>query len=78
MPVKKDSQEARIANFFTYYSDLRLTPPEVKNAVGFNCPLTSVRRALTQLTSKGVLRKTNETAEGLFGTTNHKWGLATR
>jgi len=77
MPVNKESQEAKIANFFTYYSfNSRLTPPEVKTMVGLNCPLTSVRRALTQLTAKGVLRKTNETGEGLFGTTNRKWSLA--
>jgi len=73
----KDTQESKILNFFTFYRDASLTPPEVRDAVGLTCPLTSVRRALTVLTAKGKLRKTRDTGEGIFGTANHKWSLPT-
>jgi len=70
-----DSQEQKILNFFNYNRDAVLTPPQVKDAVGLTCPLTSVRRALTVLTEKGKLKKTRETGDGIFGQPNHKWSL---
>lgn len=77
MPVNKETQESRILNFFTFNRDASLTPPQVKTVVGLSCPLTSVRRALTELTAKGKLRKNIDKGDGLFGTPNHKWSLPT-
>jgi hypothetical protein len=71
----RETQESKILNFFTFNRDAVLTPPQVKDAVGLTCPLTSVRRALTVLTASGKLTKTTEKGDGLFGTANHKWSL---
>ena len=38
-------------------------------------PITSIRRAITDLTSKGVLRKTSVTAMGEYGKVEHCWVL---
>ncbi len=53
------------------------SPSEVLNAV-FNgsVPITSVRRSMTDLSNAGVLKKTNETVDGIYGRPEHKWTLA--
>jgi len=39
-------------------------------------PLTSIRRALTNLTTRGLLEKRAETITGLYGRREHLWTLA--
>ena len=36
-------------------------------------PLTSIRRAITVLTGKGVLQKTNEQTPGAYGKSEYVW-----
>lgn len=40
-------------------------------------PITSIRRAITDLTKLGVLEKTNERREGEYGQLNYCWKLRT-
>jgi predicted nucleic acid-binding protein len=40
-----------------------------------NTPITSIRRAITDLTAKGILRKTSVTAMGEYGKVEHCWVL---
>jgi DNA replication protein DnaD len=38
-----------------------------------NTPLTSIRRAISNLTKRGLLRKTNVKVQGLYGRTETLW-----
>lgn len=40
-----------------------------------NTPLTSIRRALTNLTNSGKLEKTETQVPGIYGQSEHKWRL---
>ena len=53
-----------------------LTPFEVHELSGLNCPITSVRRSITVLTNQGLLEQTNITKEGLYGKKNYTWKIA--
>lgn len=44
---------------------------------GKNVPLTSIRRAMTDLTEKNKLRKTSVMKEGMYGKDEHCWCLRT-
>jgi hypothetical protein len=39
------------------------------------CPITSIRRSLTDMTTDGLLFKSDERALGLYGKDNFKWGV---
>ena len=52
----------------------RHTPPEVLAGLGVNWPLTSVRRALTDLTAAFELRHwRGDRREGIYGSLNSTW-----
>lgn len=74
-----DSQEARIlawlANAFTAKN---YTPSEVLRFCFHNAvPLTSVRRALTNLCNDRQLVKTRERRDGPYGRPEYAWRLST-
>jgi hypothetical protein len=64
--VLKVFQEGRYKDF---------TPPEISLALGQQYPLTSIRRAITNLTSEGQLRKTEIKRTGIYGAQNNTWIL---
>lgn len=49
------------------------TPAQIHILLGQRFPLTSVRRAISQLTELKRLVKTNEMRPGLYGDNNHCW-----
>lgn len=61
--------------FFVARPDGAWSPEQVHRAVMPRAPLTSARRAITNLTAKGLLEKTDERASGLFGRPVHLWRL---
>ncbi len=73
------SQEAKIMRCFKYYEGkyprLRFSPSMVLKMSGLNCPITSIRRAMTNLSNEGRLVKTNEKIKGLYGKLEHLWSL---
>lgn len=70
------TQEARVLEFFRERSHEAFTPFDVQKAVFYaNTPITSVRRAITNLTKAGKLFKTSDQKDGNYGTKNHKWQL---
>ena len=71
-----ETQEERAEAFFRAREGRRFTPFEVQDQVFPETPITSVRRAITNLTEAGVLRKTEETRPGRYGEPNHTWTLA--
>jgi DNA replication protein DnaD len=74
---KTETQEDKILEFFQEFPFLDLNPFDIQHRV-FNdsTPITSVRRALTDLSNKGKLIKTNRVVNGIYGKNNHTWKLA--
>jgi hypothetical protein len=71
------NQEERIMFLFRTY-DQKMTPSEVFKKwqlVWPVIPLTSVRRALTNLTKRGELEMTDELVTGVYGALEHYWKL---
>lgn len=56
-------------------ADVVLTPFEVLNLSGLNVPITSIRRAMTDLTKAGILEKTPIMKSGPYGKPSHSWAL---
>jgi len=71
---KAASQEMRILQFFEQHKGMRFTPFDVHRALYYaNTPVTSIRRAITNLTREGKLVKTTDYEKGVYGNKNHKW-----
>ena len=79
--LKAKSQEERILLIFKDRAKnrvYRLTPFQVQNIYNnfFRAtPITSIRRAMTNLTTKGLLVKTDEMSYGEYGKKNFTWTL---
>lgn len=75
------SQEQRILTFFEteayIHPDRRscFTPENIRTILEPMPPLTSIRRALTNLTIEGFLEKTDTMAVGQYGKMIHTWRL---
>jgi hypothetical protein len=77
--VNAQRQEDRVLQFFRDWPGKDFTPAEVFEAgVCGSAPITSVRRALTNLTSKGLLVRCNSQRVGLYGKQNYAWRLVHR
>ena len=66
------NQEEKIMVIFQQKKEL--TPSEVWEYL-MEYPLTSIRRAMTNLTDQGRLRKTNTQKVGYYGKPNDVWKL---
>lgn len=66
------NQEEKIMVIFQQKKEL--TPSEVWEYL-MEYPLTSIRRAMTNLTDQGRLRKTNTQKVGYYGKPNYVWKL---
>lgn len=53
----------------------QLSPSMILSALDLRCPITSVRRAMTNLTTSGELIKTPLLVRGLYGKQEHLWSL---
>jgi len=73
--IKTNKQENSIMDYFQNNSPYEFTPFEINDAVLFATPITSVRRAMTNLTDKGFLEKTDRLKIGRYGKKNHVWKL---
>ena len=74
---KAMSQDDRLLEFFKKVAPIEYTPSQLLGIVfKGSVPLTSVRRALTNLTNQGDLVKTNEQIKGPYGRPEFKWRLA--
>ena len=54
-----------------------LVPSQILKRLALNCPITSIRRALTNLTNRGLLIKTDKFIIGSFGKREHLWKVKT-
>ena len=78
--VKESNDKAKKQKdqiFAIYRHTLRpMTPAEIWENYGFkgkNVPITSIRRAITNLESEGLLEKTDIQKPGVYGKMNHCW-----
>jgi hypothetical protein len=72
---KAGTQEEIILHFFTNNPNLQLSPFDIQNILGLNAPITSIRRAITNLATNGDLRKTKLMKIGPYGKQVHTWRL---
>ncbi len=73
--AKAKSQEEKIMKCFYYYES-SLSPSMVLNMTQLKCPITSIRRGITNLSNDGKLIKTDEKVTGLYGKKEHLWRLS--
>ena len=71
-----ESQDEIIMDFFIGGVLTGYTPSEVWVQALRDCPLTSVRRSITNLTDAGKLVKTGIKTNGYYGRPEHIWVLA--
>lgn len=75
---KAQTQEDKILAFFKSFPEKSFTPFDIQYVGVFDnsVPLTSIRRAMTNLEKKNFLEKTQEQREGGFGKANYCWRLS--
>ena len=73
---KARNQEEIIYSFFLTYGK-PLSPSQVLKKLNLECPITSVRSALTNLTNEDKIIKTDVKVVGLYGKKEHLWRLKT-
>jgi len=69
-----ERQELRVLAYFRR-SGARLSPEDIQDKVLPQTPLTSCRRAITNLTRDGFLVKTRHMKPGRYGKHVHTWEL---
>ena len=74
--TRATSQTQLIYNYFVSNPTEELTPFEFKAKIRMSAPITSIRRAITDLTNEGKLVKTNSLKQGNYGKKCHCWRLA--
>ena len=70
------TQEEKVYSFFLTYGQ-PLSPSMVLDKLNLNCPITSVRRAMTNLTLDSKIIKTDDKVKGIYGKSEHLWRLKT-
>ncbi len=78
--ARYESQAARqgdiVAEFFRRNPGIDAAPHEVHEVLGLSgAPLTSIRRAMTNLTKVGILEKTDNKVDGPYGKPAYTWRL---
>ena len=74
-------QNDMILRIFMIAPNDSFTPDEIEEAsqrCNKNCPITSIRRAISTLTKHGNLTKTSELREGKYGKKTHTWKFVTQ
>ena len=75
-----DNQSVMILGIFKMFSDENMSPDDVEDYIRQvykrDDPITSIRRAITDLTNEGVLEKTDIKKLGKWGKRVHTWKLA--
>lgn len=74
------SQEEEILSIFKQFNGVGLTPFMVQDILeqkGKSWPITSIRRAISNLSNRKLLIKSLEAnAKGIYRVKNHRWTLA--
>ena len=77
--IKAKSQQQLILEYFQALPGIKKSPSQVQRSLNLKgVPLTSIRRALSNLTEQRCLRKTDHQVEGPYGRPEHTWTLMRR
>lgn len=68
-------QQRSVLDWFRRHPTMKCTPFEIHERVLPAAPVTSARRAMTNLTTAGLLVKTEEQRQERYGRCNHLWRL---
>lgn len=71
-----NSQEELISSLFISFPDKDFTPDEVKDELKILAPITSVRRAITNLTNRNILYKTSSQRLGKYNKMTSTWKIS--
>jgi len=69
-----ETQEAIIYEFFLRHPNMSYSPSRLASVLP-KAPLTSIRRAVTNLTTAGLLEKTDHKVVGLWNKQEYTWRL---
>lgn len=69
-------QQQIVLRFFERNPGRNFAPHQIQQAVLPGSPLTSIRRAVTNLTDAGKLQKTDTKVAGSYGKQVHTWKLS--
>lgn len=75
------TQQDKILAYFRMNPSKEFTPFQVQRELSHefvNTPITSIRRAMTNLTEQGFLQKTNIQRKGAYNKKNYTWRLRTK
>lgn len=73
---KCKTQEDKVLDYFKKNPELHCSPTDVWSAIGlYETPVTSIRRAMSNLTRDGFLEKTNVKVNGIYGVKTFCWKL---
>lgn len=73
---KAQTQEELILSCFKQYNKIDLIPDEVQDLCWLSeTPITSIRRAITNLTKQGKLIKTTNQRKGRYGKMTYAWKI---
>ena len=62
--------------YLLFDNDSYFSPDMIETLLVQDYPITSIRRALTNLTNQGLLKKTDKMVMGKYGKKTHTWKLA--
>jgi hypothetical protein len=72
------TQESLVLDFFRSHPTCSFSPEQIQSAVLPSAPLTSVRRAITNLTNRGELVRADGAVVGRYGRPVGVWMAARR
>lgn len=73
---KAKTQEELVLEYFRRYPEDWFSPFDIQHVYKHrDYPITSIRRAITNLTKKGYLTKLNKFKPGAYNKMNHVWKL---
>lgn len=73
---KGRKQESAVLGYYLQHPNNFVSPSQLFKAFEHkNWPITSIRRAVTDLTRDGLLVKTPKTVMGIYGKKEHCWKL---
>lgn len=74
--AKAKAQDFKVLQYFEKRKRKLISPTQVWEALFTSAtPLTSVRRAISNLTKMGLLEKTAKKQKGIYGRDEYKWKL---
>lgn len=75
---KAATHQQQVLQFFIKHPFQKFTPIQVHQALNSTALITSTRRAITNLTTAGILTKTKEKIKEIYGNHNFLWMLTNR